>query len=155
MSKIFKKNKQILQPYSEIIDLSAELKEYKNLCNGEKANYTYTKWKNDMLCKIEKLDSEEKIINFIHYLINKKRILSNMNSSFLPLMICFISILFNSIGLLLPEGAEYNIIRFLVIIISLFWCIISLVKDHKNNGIEYCFYCDLIEIVEEKISDKN
>lgn len=158
MNDIIKKNNQFVQPYSKLIDLDAELSEYKDLCKGEKGNYTYTLWKNDMLeklkvFKVNELKSKEQIDNFYHYLINQKRVLENENRISLPIMICYTSIAFSCITGVLPNGHIYSIIKVGIVFLTLLCCLKELIINQKNNNLEYCFYCDLIEIVDEMKND--
>ena len=156
MITLFKKKAKLVQPYSGVINVDKELPDYNDLCNGNKGNYTYTQWKKDILSKLEvlnsnELNSVEPMIDFYHYLINKKRILESRNNSFLPIMICYTSISFGCLSWILPDDKLFNIIKFVIVIGGLILCLKMLSNYHKDNDIEYCFYCDLIEIVEEMI----
>ena len=147
-------HKRISQPYSEIIN-PKEIKDYKLLCDNKSEKYKYyLDWKSEMINKISFFKAPEQITNFKHYLINLKRSMSNVNASLLPIMICFLSILFSYIGELLPDITELRVIRVIVILGTLLWCVKDLVENYKDNNMRYCFYCDLIEIVNE-IEEKN
>ena len=161
MNKIIKKNKQLAKPYSKFFD--SELPKYIDLCKDKIENYTYNQWKKDIIISLNEnglyynKDDESKslelIDNFYHYLRNQKRILENINKTFLPVMICFTSLLLSSISGLLPEGCICNILKAIIVIIASAICLKELLVTMKDSDLEYCFYCDLIEIVEEMKSN--
>ena len=132
------------QPYSEIIDLQKELNEYRKLCRGKSKKYTYyLDWKQYMVEQLQKLkepDKKDKIINFKHFLINYNRENKNLNQVFIAIMIFVVSILLNKTNI------EMNFFSLMLIVFIIMVCML-LARD--NNNKEYCFYCDLIEIIEE------
>ena len=132
------------QPYSEIIDLQKELKEYRKLCRGKSKEFTYyLDWKQYMVKQIQKLkepDKKDKIINFKHFLINANRVNKNINQVFITIMIFIGTIMFTKTNLKI----DFPLLLLLLIAIMLF-----LLLGHDKNNKEYCFYCDLIEIVKE------
>ncbi len=129
------------QPYAEIINLQNELKEYRKLCVGKSDKFKYyLDWKKHIIEKFSKLDSPDKIINFKHYLISENRINKNANAYLVAILICCITLYFNKLDI------KYDwfslIISIILIIFEIMWQ-----SEHQNK--EYCFYCDLIEIIEE------
>ena len=139
------------QPYSEIIDIQSELKEYKKLCDGKSKNYKYyLDWKSVIANKMSGLDSDEKRDNFKHFLINRKRSSENINEIYIPVTTCCITILLNAITIILSDIYRMKWIMFFIIICLLLWNVRSFLKDYKKNSMEYCFYCDLIDIMEGK-----
>ena len=132
------------QPYSEIIDLQKELKEYRKLCRGESKEFTYyLDWKRYMVEQIQKLkepDKKDKIINFKHFLISNSRVNKNINQVFIAIMIF--------VGTILLNKTDFKIDFFALVVIVLI-IIVSMLLAHDRNNKEYCFYCDLIDIVEE------
>lgn len=143
---------KIYQPYSEIIDLRSELNEYTKLCDGKSTKFKYyLDWKSNIKNKLSCLDSDEKKMNFKHFLINRKRSCKNINSIFIPIMICCITIVLNAITLVFPDRNDitnYIIFFFIIVILILFTA--STAKDHKMNSLRYTFYCDLIDLMEEE-----
>ena len=129
------------QPYSEIINLSAELKEYKKLCKGKSKKFTYyLDWKKYISEKLTKLESHDKVENFKHFILNHNRVNKNINTYFVTIMIFCLNFYINKII------AEYD---WLTITIFILFIIFQLLFQSDANEKEYCFYCDLIEIVEE------
>lgn len=128
-------------PYSEIIDISEELKEYKKLCRGKSKKFIYyLNWKKDISEKISRLDTPDKKENFKHYLINHNRVNKNTNSYFITLMIFCMNLYISKID------AKFN---FFSLTISIAIIIFQIVYQSDVYEKEYCFYCDLIEILEE------
>ena len=129
------------QPYTEIIDLQKELKEYKNLCEGKNSKFKYyLDWKEHITKKLVKLGDNDKNENFLHYLINQKRYRGKTDSIIMPVMVFCFSLYFNKSDLV------GDVISFLILIlITMSFMIIYSDECHKN----YCFYCDTIEILQE------
>lgn len=136
---MFKKKKQL---YFEIIDLQSELNEYRKLCKNKSKKYTYyLDWKKHISDKLAKLDSHDKIENFKHYLINYNRVSHNITSYYITLMIFSLNFYFSKIDTKLNT---------LSLIISIIIIVSAMIYDSDFYNKEYCFYCDLIEIIEEK-----
>ncbi|MCM1474354.1 MAG: hypothetical protein NC040_09865 [Muribaculaceae bacterium] len=128
-------------PYSEIIDISEELKEYRKLCRGKSKKFIYyLDWKKYISEKISRLDTPDKKENFKHYLINHNRVNKNTNSYFITLMIFCMNLYINKIDV------KFN---FLSLTISIIIIIFQMIYQSDVYEKEYCFYCDLIEILEE------
>lgn len=128
-------------PYSEIINISEELKEYRRLCRRKSKKFTYyLDWKKYISEKVSRLDTPDKRENFKHYLINHNRVNKNTNSYFITLMIFCMNPFINYYT---PKSNIINIIITISIILFL------LLFSHDANNKEYCFYCDLIEVLEE------
>ena len=146
----------IIQPYSEIIKVDEAFEDYKKLCEGKSTKYkTYTDWKKAIEEKFRKLDSEEKRENFKHFLIYKIRESSNINGYFIPVMTCFLSFLLGNIRLILPDADDnkigkmlFSIIAFVVTIIGAFDCFKEMVNNKKETNLNYCFYSDLLDVLE-------
>lgn len=133
------------QPYSEIIDLQAELKEYKKLCFRKSKKFTfYLEWKTHIIKRINMLGDSEKVENFKHYILNHKRTYKNFNSSYVTLMVFCLSLLFNK--LIVAYLPDLDIISSILIITFVMFVMI---KESNNNDKEYCFYSDLVDITEE------
>lgn len=129
------------QPYSEIINLRTELKEYKKLCRGKSKEFIYyLDWKKYISEKLTKLDNCDKVENFKHFLLNHNRVNKNINTYSVTIMIFCLSLIINNIN------AEYNWISLIILILIILFAMMYQ-SDVQNK--EYCFYCDLIEIVEE------
>lgn len=65
------------QPYSEIIDLTIERKEYSLLCRGKSEKYRYyTDWEDHITECVKKLPSKKDLDNFKHFCINAQRSIS-------------------------------------------------------------------------------
>ncbi len=130
------------QPYKEIIDLKREMREYKKLCRGKSREYTYyTDWKAAMLQLFQKLTTPDSVGNLKHYLIYCERVNNNFNSHFVEIMLVCVTLLVDHYVVDIPLWSLLG-----GIIISL---IILLLSNDSNNK-EYCFYCDLIEVIEER-----
>ncbi len=128
-------------PYSEIINLSEELKEYRKLCRGKSKKFTYyLEWKEYILKQLSKLDTVQKKENLKHFLISNNRVNKNMKSYFTTLMIFCITIFIDKIN------ENYNFLALVVIILMVLF---QIMYQSDKNDKEYCFYCDLIEILEE------
>lgn len=128
-------------PYSEIIDISAELKEYRKLCRRKSKKFKYyLEWKEYISEKISRLDTPDKKENFKHYLINHNRVNKNTNSYFITLMIFCVNLYINKIDVK---------INFLSLTISIIIIMFQMIYQSDVYEKEYCFYCDLIEILEE------
>ena len=128
-------------PYSEIIDISEELKEYQKLCRGKSKKFIYyLDWKKYISEKLSRLDTPDKKENFKHYLINHNRVNKNINSYFITLMIFCINLYINKID------ANFDLFS---LTISIAIIIFQMVYQSDVYEKEYCFYCDLIEILEE------
>lgn len=145
------------QSYYEIIKLDEELKDYKLLCKGKSKKYKYySDWKthiSEILSKFvlcDELETYKNIENFKHYLINHKRVNKNINMYFVSVMIFFMSIFFNSYF----NKMKYS---FVVLLITALVVVGLIIIQSDSNDKEYCFYCDLIDIVEEmeKSFDEN
>lgn len=129
------------EPYLEIIDISAELKEYRKLCRGKSKKFIYyLDWKKYISEKISRLDTPDKKENFKHYLINHNRVNKNTNSYFITLMIFCMNLYINKID------AKFN---FFSLTISIIIILFQMIYQSDVYEKEYCFYCDLIEILEE------
>lgn len=62
------------QPYSEIINLEKELKEYKKLCKGKSKKFRYfSEWESHIKRLLSTINDKEKLRNIKHYLINLER----------------------------------------------------------------------------------
>lgn len=128
-------------PYSEIIDISEELKEYRKLCRGKSKKFIYyLDWKKYISEKLSRLDTPDKKENFKHYLINHNRVNKNTKSYFITLMIFCMNLYINKID------AKFN---FLSLTISITIILFQMIYQSDIYEKEYCFYCDLIEILEE------
>lgn len=149
MSKTRKK-----QPYIEIIDLQSEIKEYMKLCRGKSEKFTYyLDWKKHIIEKLLNLKSLDEIENFKHYLINHNRVNKSIYIQIVPLLIFYFTIMFGN----LPKEVNNQALNLLVnlivnLIVALILVFISLIiilfqNDYYNK--EYCFYCDVLEILEE------
>ncbi|EGC02480.1 hypothetical protein CUS_5434 [Ruminococcus albus 8] len=138
------------QPYSEIIDLQKELKEYKKLCRGKKSKFKYyLDWKEHITENLLKLDDNDKKENFLHYLINRKRGSGVAKSIYMPLILSVIALYVNNIVNTSTEnkyGIAANVIALVIFILLI---IFFVVKDSFGYHDDYCFYCDTIEILEE------
>lgn len=136
-----KRKKRSKQPYSEIVDLKFELKEYRKLCKGTSKKFTYyLEWKKHISDKLSKLDSLDKVENFKHYLINHSRINKSMYIQLVPIMIFCFTIIFGKIF----QDADL-ISLFMGIMLILFFILFE--NDYYDK--ERCFYCDVLEILEE------
>lgn len=129
------------QPYSEIIDLSSEWKEYRKLCKGTSEKYVYyLDWKKHITEEISKLDDLGKMENFKHYLINNNRVNKSIYIQFVPLMIFCFTIIF---GETFQEADSFSMLAGIgITLLFILWK-----NDYYNK--EYCFYCDVLEILEE------
>lgn len=138
------------QPYSEIIDLQKELKEYKKLCRGKKSKFKYyLDWKEHITENLSILDDNDKKENFLHYLIDRKRGSGVAKSIYMPLILSVIALYVNNIVNTSTEnkyGIAANVIALVIFILLI---IFFVVKDSFGYHDEYCFYCDTIEILEE------
>lgn len=133
------------QPYLEIINLKSEIKKYKKLCKGKsKKFFYYTDWEKYIFEKFSQLDSTEKINNFKHYLIREKRIDKNIKSYYVTLMVFFLTTAINRLNV------SFTIPIFIVF---MFVIIFEITIQTDENDIEYCFYCDLLEIL-QKLEEK-
>lgn len=141
---MIRKNKY--QPFSEIVDLQAELKEYKKLCFRKSKKFTfYLEWKSHILNKIIMLGDLEKTENFKHYILNHKRTCKNFNATYVTLMVFCLSLFFNKqIVTFLPE------LDFISSILTISFIMFMLITGSNNNNMEYCFYSDLVDIIEEQ-----
>lgn len=128
-------------PYSEIIDISEELKEYRKLCRGKSNKFIYyLDWKKYISEKLSRLDTPDKKENFKHYLISHNRVNKSVDSYFVTFMLFCATTLINKLNIV------YDIVSLIVTILIILLEIIYQVNFHDK---EYCFYCDLIEILEE------
>lgn len=129
------------QPYKEIIDIRKELKEYKRLCRGESKEFiTYTNWKSHILSAFSVIKSKDQLSDLKHYLVNYKRIEKNNNIIYVNYTILFLTISLTYL---------FNEFKLIVFLIEFIVCtIMSLVMSDSINK-EYCFYCDMIEIIKE------
>lgn len=134
--------KRKYQPYREILDLQKEFKEYNKLCRGKSRKFCYySDWKNHILSLIQKLDTLEKKDNLKHYLINCKRVNNLIDSHYIEIMLVCITLLLDK------YLGNYSIWAFIgLFLLVLMELLLSADKYHK----EYCFYCDIIEILEER-----
>ena len=144
--------KQKNQPYSEIINLQDELKEYTKLCDCKSNKFTYyLDWKEYITKKLDYLDSYDKLENFKHYLLYKKRNAEHFNSAFLSLIIFALTFYLNNIFKAFANTAETQItIDIIFCLLITMYAITNIGKESKKLNQEYCYYCDLIEIIEEK-----
>lgn len=127
--------------YSEIIDISEELKEYRRLCRGKSKKFTYyLEWKEYISKKMLKLDTPDKKENFKHFLINHNGVNKNTNSYFITIMIFCMNIYISKMDV------KYNFISITISIMIIMFQIMHQSDVHEK---EYYFYCDLIEILEE------
>lgn len=130
------------QPYKEIIDLEKELKEYKKLCRGNSRKFTYyTEWRQYILSLSQNLNTTDSICNLKHYLINCERVNDNWNSHYIEIMLVCIT--------LLVDRYVVNF-SFWTLLSAIIICLIILLLHNDSNNKEYCFYCDLIDIIEER-----
>lgn len=136
------------QPYREIIDLSAELKEYRRLCKGKSRKFTYySEWKRHMMNSISKLKDEEKMENMKHYYINLERSTKGLPMYYLEIMIVFVTILIDKV-------VDIKINYWAFIIMFLTFVLVTLLQKNSYTK-EHNLYSDVISIideVEEKIS---
>ena len=137
------------QPYLEVINLNDELMEYKRLCRCKSEVFKYyLDWKNYISKKLDNLDSDDKLENFKHYLLYKKRSAEHFNAFYIPLMIFYFTVYFSRFEFLDNKKHIYiNLVCFLIVV--LVTLSIMLIESGKYNQ-EYCFFRDLIEIIEEK-----
>lgn len=129
------------QPYSEIIDVKKELKEYKKLCRGKSKKYTYyLDWKKHILELYKGLDTNDKVINFKHYLINENRINDMIYEPYVPVMLFFYTALISY---------QIKKMNMNYLIFALVLLVITILLTNANNKKQMCFISDLIEIIEE------
>ena len=129
------------QPYREILDIRSELKEYKKLCRNKSRKFTYySDWKYHIINLVTKTESAEKIDNFKHYLLNRKRVNKSINTPYVPLIIFVMTIVFSQ------QVFNSNL---KVILIGLMYVVFLTLKEHENNNKIFYFYKDLIEIIDE------
>ncbi len=141
------------QPYREIINLAPELKEYRKLCRGKSKKFTYyLEWKEHISKELLKLESYNRVENFKRFLINHNRVNKNINTYHVSLIIFGETMIFNTFDIFKESDEKCNILTFSNIIM-LFLCIAIVIlgiihqSDYYNK--EYCFYCDVLEILEE------
>lgn len=144
------------QPYSEIIDLQKELKEYKKLCRGKKSKFKYyLDWKEHITENLLKLDDNDKKEKFLHYLINRKRGSGVAKSIYMPLILSVSALYVNKIVNTSTEKVSERIANIIesandiALVIFIILIIFFVVKDSFGYHDDYCFYCDTIEILEE------
>ena len=78
------------QPYREIINIEIELKEYRKLCRGKSEKYLYySDWKTHIQELFSNFQSNDKIENFKHFLLNRHRISSTFSADYIPIIILY------------------------------------------------------------------
>ena len=129
-----------IQPYREYIKLEQELSEYRKLCKRQSKKYNfYLEWKKHIIEVFLSFDSYEKRENFKHYLISNKRVNKNIDTGLVAILI----FVFTAYYMSMSTG---DFISNLICILFIMICILS-ISIYNNRG--YCFYCDLIEIMDE------
>lgn len=129
------------QPYREIINIEIELKEYRKLCRGKSEKYLYySDWKTHIQELFSNFQSNDKIENFKHFLLNRHRISSTFSADYIPIIILYFTIIFSKMQ------NEYSIV---ICILLLAFTVFFIMSGHYKYYEEFCFYCDLIEILKE------
>lgn len=132
-------------PFIEIMDFKKEIKEYKLLCQGKSKKFTYyLDWKKYIISLLAKIERKDDLENFKYYCRNRERSTKNTASTYLNIIILFITIyLGNCVASINLYGW---LLVFVLIIVTIVW---------QNNSFEkdYYFYRDILEIIEleEKI----
>lgn len=132
-------------PYG--IDFKSEKKDYKKLCKGKSKKYkNYLEWRKNILMLIDDFDTKT-LENFKHFcLYNEEANLHEMNI-FLPLVICFISLLIS-----LDINTNMNLLNGVVSIVIASIISSALVTGAYSSYIfSKNFYRDVAEIIKEKI----
>lgn len=127
------------QPYSEIINLEKELKEYKKLCKGKSKEFRYfSEWESHIKRLMSTIDDEEKLKNLKHYLINLERSAKSIPSHYFEIMLLVLTLILDRIGI-----SYWGLL--LVLLVFVFYTLSQNDEYTKN----YNFYCDVISIISE------
>lgn len=129
-------------PFSSIIDLNSEQKEYDRLCKYKSKKYKlYTEWEEHIAHCLSKFNTEKDLYNFKRYCMNRER-----TSSKIPEMFVIY------ITLLIPLYVEKMTDGFppiMPICVALFIVCYSIIY-YKRIILESYFFKDLIEIIERQ-----
>ncbi len=128
-------------PYSEIINLNAELSEYKKLCRGKSKKYTkYTEWKDHIIELLSKIENERDLIDFKHYCINIQRPSIGQGNLFVQLILVLLSIYLTLVSV--PYKEAFLVICFVVLTAMT-------VIAYNDLEMPNRFYGDVLEIISE------
>ena len=139
-----------MKPFSEILDLKSELKEYRRLCKQKSKKYTYySEWKEHIVGQLLQLDSSTTLDDFKHYCIHIGRAEKWYTMAISEITAALISA---AISLLFPE--QKLIITMLIFSIA-FTAFLGLNATKTRDNY---FYSDIVDIIEElqksKTTDK-
>ena len=127
------------QPYSEIINLEKELKEYKKLCKGKSKKFRYfSEWESHIKRLLSTINDKEKLRNIKHYLINLERTSQSFPGHYIEIMLLMFTLILDRIGI--------GYWRLLLVIAVFVFYILSKNDDYIKNS---NFYCDVITVITE------
>ena len=128
-------------PYSEIINLNAELSEYKKLCRGKSKKYTkYTEWKDHIVELLSKIENERNLIDFKHYCINIQRPSAGQGNMFVQLILVLLPIYLTLVSV--PNKELFLIICFIILTAMA-------VAGYNDLEMPNRFYDDILEVIGE------
>lgn len=142
------------KPYSEIMNFNVERKEYVRLCECKSKKYKlYSDWKQHIEECVRKISELDKLEDFKHYCISRKRTTSRTPELFgiyIGLLISYATANIPSIF----EPQSHRIALFLFFFVALVLCLFYTVKQHKKVIYESSFFEDILEIVDELVNKK-
>lgn len=129
-------------PFSSIIDLNSEQKEYGRLCKYKSKKYKlYTEWEEHIAHCLSKFNTKKDLYNFKRYCMNRER-----TSSKIPEMFVIY------ITLLIPLYVEKMTDGFspIMLICAALLAVCCLMICYKRIIHESYFFKDLIEVIERQ-----
>lgn len=133
-------------PFSEIMDFDAERDEYIDLCKCKSKKYTYySEWKQHIAECIQKITNTDKLEDFRHYCISRKRTTSKGPELFGT----YIGLLIGALTGISLNNISKSFICFILFFLSEVILICYTINQHKKVIYKSSFFEDIIEIIEE------
>lgn len=137
------------QPFSEILNLQDEYKQYKALCRNKHKDWKYySDWENHVIRKLKNLPDEH-INNYRHFLMFNSLIDNHALNLYLPLSVAIISIILSPIVADVSLFGTFMIPIVTVLAVGLFG------RDYFDYAIKDNFLKDLIGVLNKYEAEKN